>query len=188
MASQGPNSAATGANDSAVGTRPWTNTGNIVSSNNSRCFVGSTGPTSFSNYLKATNFMFSIPSGATIDGIVVEIERSQSNGVPNTVKDVNVKIIKGGTIQTTNNADTTTTWPVTASEAYKTYGSSTDLWGTTWTDTDINAATFGVAISVIMDIGKVAINAQVDHVRITVYYTTGGGGGSTASSLLLAGD
>ena len=29
-----------------------------------------------SHYLKATNFGFSIPSGATIDGIVVEIERS----------------------------------------------------------------------------------------------------------------
>jgi len=36
-------------------------------------------PDIYSHYLKATNFGFSIPSGATINGILVEIERFHAN-------------------------------------------------------------------------------------------------------------
>jgi len=184
MASQGPNSCGTGANDASAGTVSWNNPGNIVSSNNVySTVVGGSGSTQ-SKYLKATNFGFSIPSGATIDGIVVEFERKASQSSGNNVKDSEIKIVKGGTIQTTNKADTATNWSTT--EAYFTYGSSTELWGTTWTDSDINASDFGVVLKAVLTYsGKGSVTASVDHVKITVYYTTGGGGGGTSTNPIL---
>jgi hypothetical protein len=52
-----------------------------------------------------------------------------------------------------------------------TYGSSTDLWGTTWTPADINAAGFGAALAV-TEISSRGANetAHVDHITITVHY------------------
>lgn len=183
MASQGPNSAGTGANDASVGSRAWNNPSNIVSSNNTRAFAANAN----TQYLKATNFGFSIPGGATIDGIVVEIERYCTDSASNNAKDLEVKIVKGGSIQSTNRADLASNWPL--SDAYATYGSSTDLWGTTWTDSDINSSSFGVVIRAdIVNFGKGTVLAEVDHVRITVYYTTGGGGGSSTNPILYIGN
>ena len=39
----------------------------------------SSAPTRISHYLKATNLGFSIPGGATINGIIVEVERKQNS-------------------------------------------------------------------------------------------------------------
>jgi hypothetical protein len=62
------------------------------------------------------------------------------------IQDTNVKIVKSsGSIGTTNKAYTTTDWGI---EEYVSYGSSSDLWGETWTPSDINNANFGVVISV----------------------------------------
>lgn len=56
-------------------------------------------------------------------------------------------------------------WPDT--DTYLTYGSASDLWGTTWTATEINSSTFG------MEFQADALNsiASIDHVRMTVYYS-----------------
>lgn len=78
-------------------------------------------------------------------------------------QDYSVKLIKGGTIGGTDQAGTGS-WPTT--DAYASYGNSTDLWGRTWTTADINASTFGAAIAARVQNGTV----RVDHIRITVYY------------------
>ncbi len=86
----GPTSPGTGADDAAIGTRTWSNPGNITSSNNTYATATSSGGgNSTTHYLKATNFGFSIPSGATIDGITVGIERkgTTTGGAGNWVKD-----------------------------------------------------------------------------------------------------
>ncbi len=80
--------------------------------------------------------------------------------------DNEVRIIKGGAIIGTNFAATGTAW-LTA-DAYTNYGTATELWGTTWTITDINATNFGAAISTRVTNGT----ARVDHIRITVYSTS----------------
>ena len=185
MASQGPNSPITGANDTAVGTAAWTAPATIVSSNNAGAAVSIGGSgTVTTNYIKATNFGFSIPSGVTIDGIIVEIERKQSTAAEGLCKDATVKLVKGGTVSGNNNADTSTNWPT--ADAYKTYGSSSDLWGLSWTDSDINAANFGVVLSATITIDpKDGAGIYVDHIRITVHYSTAS---PSASALLLAGD
>lgn len=176
MASQGPNSPSSGSNDNATGSLAWSGTGNIFSSNNSK--AQATGG-SVTNYLKATGFGFSIPSGATIDGISVDIERNNGAFFASNVNDSTIKIIKGGVIAGTNRAVPATFWPLVDTTAN--YGSSSDLWGTTWTDTDINASNFGVAISARGQSFKASATPAVDFVSITIYYTAGGGGGSVAA-------
>lgn len=72
MATQGPYSPGTMADDSTVGTVTWVNPDNAKASDDVRAIMYYGGS---SHYLKATNFGFSIPAGATINGIVVEIEK-----------------------------------------------------------------------------------------------------------------
>ena len=162
-AEEGPNSPGTMADDASVGTEAWVNPNNAKVSDN----VYATAyfdEVSISHYLKATNFGFSIPTGATINGILVEIERRD---LDERATDSSVKIIKAdGSIGSENKADTVNRWPF--SDTYKAYGGATDLWSETWTPEDINDTDFGVVLSTIG--GFTA--ADVDHIRITVYYTT----------------
>lgn len=171
MATAGPNSPGTLANDNSFGTAAWSNPGNAASSNNSYASVVLTS-TNSSQYLKATNFSFSIPGGSTIDGILVDIERSADSGV--TIRDTRVRLVKGGAVGSTDKAATGTSWP--GADATASYGSSSDLWGDTWTDSDINASNFGVVVACTTPSGGSGINAFVDHIRITITYTAGGGG------------
>jgi len=122
------------------------------------------------NKLKATNFGFSIPTGATIDGIEVEIERRATGD--QLVKDDSLYIVKSdGNYGSSNKADTVNLWPTT--DTYKTYGSPSDLWGETWTAEDINSSNFGVGISAHCYFVDYGSKAEIDHIRITVYYSVG---------------
>jgi hypothetical protein len=76
-ASQGPNSPGTMADDASVGTSAWSNPDNAKVSDNAYAKDTSN---ILSHYLKASNFSFSIPSGATVVGIKVEIERKYESG------------------------------------------------------------------------------------------------------------
>ena len=168
MTTAGPNMAGTGANDATVGTVAWTNTGNITSEDG---VVASVSNGSSTQYLVATNFGFSIPSGATINGITAEIRRKR--GGINTCLDAQINIVKGGVIKTTNKS-TGTVLPT--SFAYKSYGGSSDLWGESWTYSDINSSGFGFVYRVDRGGGKSAMNPQVDAMRITIDYTDSASG------------
>lgn len=166
MPASGPLSPGTVVDDAGVGTVTWSNPGNAAASDDARSEATLTSVDPLSHYLKATNFGFAIPTDATVTGIEVAVERSASNLTD--VRDNRVRIVKANVIGATDRADTATTdWPT--ADAYKTYGSSSDLWGETWTPAQINAADFGIAFA------AQAINgtqtARVDHIRITVYYT-----------------
>jgi hypothetical protein len=182
MASSGPNAPGTLADDASVGTRLWQNPTNAASSNNIYSTVASAGVTTTSHYLSATNFGFSIPSGATIDGVVVEYERkaNRANALEQVV-DATVKLVIGGSVVGTNK-NSATRWPT--AEAFFTYGSSSDLWGNTITQSDVNSSNFGVVLNVtITNNGKLpSIVGSVDFVRMTIYYTTGA---STAISKVI---
>src|SRR5262245_6018406 len=136
----------------------WINPGNATTSDNLTAFSVIT---TSSQTLTATGFGFTIPAAAVIDGIVVEIEKDAPG---NPVTDGNVFIVKAGVSTGTNHANPAP-WPMMVN-TYVAYGSATDLWGTTWTPANINAAGFGVALSAT---GSIAV-ANVDHIRITVYY------------------
>lgn len=166
--SEGPNSAGTFANTTFTGSSAsWTNLTNASSSDdiyvdiplNSLSTNGA-----YTDNFEATNFGFSIPSGATINGIEVEIERSDINNA----KDNYIGIIKGGTVGSEDKSLN----PAWSSEEYIVYGSSTDLWSETWTPADLNSSDFGISISVKKQGGGANPQPIIDHIRITVHYTS----------------
>lgn len=127
-----------------------------------------------SDYLELDFFGdLEVPTSATIDGIKVELERSGPllAGGQGSVKDNTIQMLKAGTAVGNNKADTVTSWP--ENDAVKTYGGSTDLWGTTWSASDFDDADFGVRIAVDAHVGLE--QALVDYITVTVYYTPGGG-------------
>jgi len=164
-ADTGATSPGTMANDSSTGTTEWTTVDNAKASDDSYAHVAfpSDGNTQL---LKATNFGFSIPSGATIDGIVVEIEEKSPSKW--TVDEILVKLVVGGSIVGDNKTFGYNDFP--AVEAYFSHGGSTDKWGLTPTYSEINASDFGMVLQAYA--GSTS-TADVDHIRITVYYTAG---------------
>ncbi len=181
----GPNNPSSGTNNTSIGTRAWSSTSNIVSSNNSDASV-SLSRTQISNYLVATGFGFAIPTDATINGITVSIERAEGNRYSSVyIRDNSIMIVKGGSIAGTNHANTTANWPTTDTSA--TYGSTTDLWGQTWTPADINASNFGVAVSAIgyASSSTSTETAYIDNIRITVTYTLGAACTANAATVTL---
>ena len=171
MPSQGPNSCVTGADDNSYGTDIWLLPGNITVSDDSRSTVAITTGT---HYLNAQDFGFTIPTGATINGIVVEWEKSAASSGRGfaAVKDDRIRIIKAGSVGATDKSDNTA-WSTT--DTYVSYGSSTDLWGETWTVSNINGTDFGAVLAAKLS-GAGTNTARVDHVRITVYYTAASSG------------
>lgn len=167
MSSQGPNSPDSGADDAGIGTIAWTNPGNVLASDDARAVATNIPLSALSHYLVATDYDFTIPAGATINGIVVQIERHGTSATG--IKDNVVRLVKGGVISGDNTADTSTAWP-NGTDGTATYGSSSDLWGLTWTADDINATNFGVAV-VATNVDVSTRSARVDHITITVHYT-----------------
>ncbi|MCB7129405.1 MAG: hypothetical protein J3T61_07700, partial [Candidatus Brocadiales bacterium] len=153
----------------------WTNSNNIFTSNDVRAVAtaaaGGSTPT-----LQATGFGFSIPGGATITGIIVTIERRQV-GAGRAI-DVSVRVRKSGGPVGENKAKAEL-FPL--EDEIESYGSSIDLWGTTWTPAEINNALFGMEFQAQEITASDAVQAEVDHVTIAVHYTTAGGGAAGGS-------
>lgn len=152
----------------------WDDINDVLTSNNDYAYAGATltllNPSKYSDYLKMTNFSMSIPLAVTICGIEVQIDRKASGlSLGAVVKDYRVRLVKGGSIVTASNKASGSGW--SGSETTATYGSSSDLWGATWTPADINNANFGFAFSAeISGLLGVFLSADIDNVRITVYY------------------
>lgn len=124
-------------------------------------------------YLDCLTFGFSIPS-ANIDGITVEIERRDKHATTPRNRDLLVQLMKGGTPVGTNKASASV-YPNTLTVA--TYGGASDLWGTTWSASEVNASGFGLRFQSEVSTGTSNRTTEVDFVRITINYTEGGGGG-----------
>ncbi|MCR4339413.1 MAG: glycine-rich protein [Gemmatimonadaceae bacterium] len=89
-----------------------------------------------------------------------------------------VRLVRGGTVVGDDKA-AATQWP--SVDTYKTYGGATDMWGTTLTPAQVNAADFGVVLSATVTTGT----AEVDHVRMTIHYTAQGSGDPGSYLLVL---
>ncbi len=144
----------------------WTNTGDAASSNDTYASFGNLpNPAgTYTNYLMVTGFSFNIPFGIIISGITVEIERSDPD---QKTSDYSIRIVKNAAIGTAERA-TGLAYP--ASDAYQSYGGSSDLWGQAWTNKDITNANFGVAIAAQRNASGGTTSGRIDHVRITVHY------------------
>lgn len=160
MASQGPLTVGTGADDAGIGTLAWNSPGNITASDSSYATASPGGASATTHYLKGTNCGFSIPAGATINGILVEINRHGSGSTA--VQDNSVIL----TLASSQDKAAGGNWPTSDTRA--SYGGSSDLWGTSPTPTDINASTFGAKISATVASAQTAL---VNDIQITVTYT-----------------
>ena len=165
-------------NDNSNGsTYSWSSLGSVGASDNSYAQAnGYNG--SVTQYLKCTGYGFNIPSGATITGIVAGVQDYSQK----TFYDQAVQLVKGGTIQSTNYG-TNSRFP--NPEGYTYYGGNSDLWGNSWTTTDINSGNFGVAFAAQRGPYNSTDTAYVDYMPITVSYTIPAG--PTVVSIALAG-
>jgi len=162
---QGPNDAGIGFT-SGGGTN-WSNPGYITADDFDYASAN-LGGNGNSRSLRGRDYGFTIPAGATINGIQVSIMRSSSsNSFGNSIDDRNLRLVKNGTVLG-NNYASNNDWPT--SMAVANYGGPSDLWGTTWTPAEINNINFGVALSVENESGS-GRTAFVDYIQITVYYT-----------------
>jgi len=134
MASTGNVFPATGANVDRASSTAWTNPGNVVSDNATDATVVVP-----SDYLVTSSYGFSVPVDATIKGVTVRVEASEtgagtSNYIPQLHSDTTPTLIgvaKGA---------------VTVSGATKVISSNggvSDLWSATLTPAIVNAAGFG---------------------------------------------
>jgi hypothetical protein len=128
--------------------------------------VGATGTSSRIHVTGITN---AVPALATINSITITINR-YNDQVATSVTDSEVKLIRAGTVESTNKA-TGTQYP--AALAVATYGG--DLWGASWTAADINDSGFGVAFcAAIQDYSPGDLFgglARYDYVAYSIDYT-----------------
>lgn len=188
MASIGPQNPSAATNNGLTNSvsRQWSNPGSVYTSDDSRATAaldksGVEGR-SGSRRLLVTGFDFSaIPADATIDGVVVEVEKSttSTSGSP---KDAAIQLVNAanpfGVGDFKGNDEI---WPTT--DTYSTYGGAANKWGLVLTRSDVVDAAFGVAISAALQVDG-ACTVQIDHVRMTVYYTEGASPPAAASATM----
>lgn len=172
MASTGFTICGTGANVTGVGTEAWANPGNITADDGNNASGAAAAKNEQMNYLVGSNFGFSIPTGSTIDGIEARLQASDPSGVAGIT---HVIIYKDNSTPGNDLEAGTTT--VTSTPTNYDYGSSSQLWGLTWTAAEINSANFQLRIS--MNAGSTGFSAgdpAVDFLAVNVHYTPPSGG------------
>jgi hypothetical protein len=170
-ATSGPNDPGTGADVSDVGTIEWYHPDYITTPGTPYAIANNIpGDGGISHYLQGSSYGFVIPTGATINGITVVINRQSTGSNAPFLRDYVVSLVKGGNIVGDNKAVTETDWP-SGSFGTQSYGGATDLWGTTWSAADINDSSFGVVLSATNPREMYSRDATVDYMQITVNYT-----------------
>jgi len=145
----------------------WTNPSNAYTSNNSDTWA--TASTQKQDY---SSFGFSIPAGATIDGIEVSMEGGNVAGCP--VCSVGVDLSWNGT--TNYSAQKDISWN-NGADTIKTYGGASDTWGRSWAVSEFSDANFFLRAEAT---DAVYGAPDVDHIKVKVYYTESAGGVDTS--------
>lgn len=158
------------------GTFPWQIGGQSAGISN----VG-LGTTGNSDTLTFTSLGLSVPTNATILGVQASIARASNRS--NSISDVTVKLLKANVAAGSNRAAAGyypwTTGPdvytiPTSGGTLQTYGSSTDMWGTTLTPSDVENAGFGVEFIINNNSTKDTVGALVYPLTVTVWYKVAG--------------
>lgn len=174
MASQGPFFPGTATSETSGDANEvtWTNPGNVGADDATEASItaatfDSPDP---SFYLYARGFGFTIPAGATVDGIVVEVDRRSI--IANSGIDREIRLANSvGVLIGDDKHDAVTVWPSTST--VKTYGGAADTWNTGLSAADlltmVNDPDFGVYFQAQANIANADIG--VDFIRVTVHYT-----------------
>ena len=165
----------------------WSSTGNALSTDDSYAESDINKNGANSKYLEITNFGFSLPSSAVISGIEVSVERKAE--VVNNISDAEIYLTKNGSSNVGSNYAAAGYW--STSDETVAYGGASDMWGATWSYSDVNASGFGVRIRATNDNSSAKVIAYIDYVAITVYYDVqadGPGGVSANLTIWLMAD
>lgn len=155
------------------GNKRWENVNDAKTSNNVRAYTVFD-RYSYSDWMKCTDFGFSIPSDTVIAGIKAEVEGYYSG--EGTVTNYS-QIYKAGSGL---GAEYEFGLPESLSnESYSSMGGISSFWNGSFTPSDINNSGFGVGVLSITtymerdELGDYVgvVTTYVDHVRITVYYS-----------------
>ncbi|WP_421895902.1 T9SS type A sorting domain-containing protein [Marinoscillum sp.] len=160
---QGPNGPGTSTTSGSTSYN-WSNPSNATFDNTSAATASIVGAGNMTNTLRLTNFGFSIPGGATINGILVEIRMQGPNGK---TQDQTIQLRKSTGSVGTNKARRNSAWPK-KNPRFIRFGGSSDLWGTTWTSTELNNTAFG--IDIVAKSRNGTASPRVEYVRVTVTY------------------
>lgn len=162
----------TGANDASVGTEAWNNPGNITSDDGSYADGSGSAVDEQMYYIKGSNFGLSVPGGATIDGIEIRGQFGDAGGGGSadqsliTHAQVEHPSSGFGTDQETGSTE------ITYTQTNYDYGGASELHGKTWSASDVNNSSFGVAFSLQAgDNRGVTTNPRCDAIWVKVYYT-----------------
>lgn len=156
MPSTGNTFPGTGENIDRAGSNAWTTPGNITADDAADATLNAAG----SDYLVARNFGFSIPAGATIDGITVRVEASEHSGG---TESLNARLQDDGAALVGSSKANTLNG--TAKAVY-TYGDAADVWGASLTSTIVNDPDFGVRLWY-----TTSHDVRIDFVTLAVDYT-----------------
>lgn len=156
----------TASSDASTGTVAWSNYNNAKASDNSYATVV-LGDGEQSQYLLLTGYGFSIPSGATIDGVEVNVEGKASNGFGSLAS-----CVLSPDMGTSGDdwANTSNEIPNGVSDATVIMGGTTYTFGLSLLRLDVVNPEFGIAISYIGT--DASTTYYIDAVSMTVYYTT----------------
>ena len=150
--------------DIGISNSYWSNPDNVKTSDDSYAtLVGDSELDIVSYYLVASNFNLSVPD-ATINGIEFRVECKDDTG--SNQWDQGRIIDSSDTVLSQNDRGDEA---VNITEKYIYFGSSTDLWGETWSYSDVNNSNFGCAVH--ERFYKTNETFYVDHIQIKVYYT-----------------
>lgn len=134
----------------------WTDPENALTEND--VYASAVGENQFEDYY---NFNFNVPSGATIDGILVEIEAYADDE-----QSLNIELSwDGGDHYTESMFECG--WN-SGMEIYQEYGSSTNLWGHDWIDTEFSNSNFRLrAVTMIK-----GYDINIDFMKAKIFYST----------------
>ena len=166
----------------------WLNPTNTqIEDNSGSQYSYTSGASGNSDFLKCSDLHDSVPTGSTIDGLSLRIKRRAYKSPLNfqlQVTDESVYFEYLGS-NSTNKADTVTLWDNLTPGANpefafsSTYGSSSDKWGLTLTDSIINNSNFSLYLAITLTSDSASPNLNniaIDYVEVTVYYTPPGSG------------
>lgn len=179
MSTSGPFRPTAVAEDMSSGSSSTASLANIIDTNPAT-ETGAIGTNGFNSYyVVCTGYGFSIPAGATINGITL-VFHARRTGPAGFFP--SIYLVKGGTVQTGGTNKTILNATLTTTLADYTLGGPADLWGVTLTDTDVNASNFGFAFQGFqLAMGRSAAGDAL----MTVDYTTAAGvAGSSTMQLM----
>jgi hypothetical protein len=190
MASSGPLNGSVASSTHNAFYNAWTNATNVSAEDGVFATI-SLGLHAISDLIYVSGFGFSIPAGATINGIVFEVKiktSASSNGTMwggAATKDGTTwhAAINNGTSTAGNEcagASLLSTLSWTSMAGLYDANDSTYLWNSTWTPADINSSAFGFRFMCRMN-QKGTATFSADAARATVYYTPPPAGGAKSS-------